>query len=261
MTPIERADRQQELYSEFKVVIPARFDSNRFPGKVLTPINEKPMIQHVYERALESDAAEVIIATDDRKVLHAAKRFGADVEITESTHRTGTDRIREVAENRKWESDTFVINVQGDSPLISPLSINQVAGMLQMYNSVDVATLATPITEREEFFDKNVVKVVWNSYGNALYFSRAPIPVQDGYDIWAWRHLGIYGYTVNALRRITDAGPTHLEKYECLEQLRALSLGLTIKVAVALAPHGTDVDVPADVKAVEDIMTDGASER
>ena len=245
----------------FKVVIPARFESARFPGKVLTKINEKPMIQHVYERALESGADEVIIAVDNKKVEEQATKFGADVELTATGHQSGTDRIREVLENRGWDDDTIIVNVQGDSPLISPVSISQVANLLKMNPDVDVATLASRITKQDEFYNTNVVKVIWDYHGHALYFSRAPIPYQDGNTVWAWRHLGIYGYTVNALREITNSGPVTIEKFERLEQLRPLMMGLKIKVAIAKEPHGVDVDVPEDVKTVEEIMIDVASER
>ncbi len=245
----------------FKVVIPARFESARFPGKVLAKINEKPMIQHVYERALESGADEVIIAVDNKDVADQARKFGADVELTATGHPSGTDRIREVLENRGWDNDTIIVNVQGDSPLISPISIYQVANLLKMNPGDDVATLASRITKTEEFYNTNVVKVIWDYHGHALYFSRAPIPYQTGNTIWAWRHLGIYGYTVNALREITNSGPVTIEQFERLEQLRPLMMGLKIKVAIAQEPHGADVDVPADVKVVEDIMIDVASER
>lgn len=261
-TSLEKAAKKKELYNDFKVVIPARYDSNRFPGKVLTDIDGKPMIQHVYEQSCKSDAAEVIVATDSKKVVDEARKFGADVEMTERCHGSGTDRIREVVENRGWSDETFVVNVQGDSPLINPKSINQVAAMLEIYNDADVATLATPIISKEEFYNHNIVKVVWDSSGKALYFSRAPIPYQvEGNSVRAYRHLGIYGYTVKALRTITGCGPVQLENYERLEQLRALSLGLTIKVQIAKQPHGSDVDVPEDVKIVENIMEEGVSER
>lgn len=252
---------RHEAYENFKVVIPARFDSNRFPGKVLTKINGISMIQHVYERSCESKAAEVIIATDKKAVVDEAKTFDADVELTESYHGSGTDRIREVAENRNWDDGTFIINVQGDSPLISPESINQVADILHLHGDV-ISTLATRIDSPEDFYNHNIVKVLWDAAGRAIYFSRAPIPYQErGNTVWAWRHLGIYGYTLNTLRQVTSCGPTQLEKYERLEQLRALELGIPIKVQIAREPHGSDVDVPEDVKIVENIMEEGASER
>ena len=261
MKPVERASKLSEAYNHFKVVIPARYESVRFPGKVLTEIDGKPMIQHVYEQSCKSDAAEVIIATDSKKVRDEAEKFGADVELTEAQHGSGTDRIREVVENRKWDPGTFVVNVQGDSPLISPESINQVAMILQLHGDV-VSTLATRITTKEDFYNHNIVKVVWDSAGRAMYFSRSPIPYQDiGNDVWGWRHLGIYGYTVKVLREITGCGPVQLEKYERLEQLRVLALGITIKIQIAHEPHGSDVDIPSDVELVESIMTEGTSDR
>ena len=245
----------------FKVVIPARLESARFPGKILAKINDKPMIQHVYERVAESDADEIVIAVDDKYVANEVSRFMDNVELTCSGQPTGTDRIREVLENRGWSDDTKIVNVQGDSPLISPVSINQVGRLLTTFSEADVATLATRITKTEDFHDSNIVKVVWDARGYALYFSRAPIPAQEGYNVYAWRHLGIYGYTVNAVRMITSSPPVPIERFEKLEQLRAMYMGLKIKVAIAEEPHDIDVDVPADVKTVENIMIDIASDR
>jgi len=245
----------------FKVVIPARFESVRFPGKVLTKINEKPMIQHVYEKAAASGADEIVIAVDNKDVAEQVGRFMDNIEFTDISQPSGTDRIREVLENRGWSDDTLIVNVQGDSPLISPTSIDQVGKILQVNTDADIATLATRITKVEDFNNSNVVKVVWDARGNALYFSRAPIPAQDGYAVYAWRHLGIYGYRVHALRTITSSGVVSIERFEKLEQLRALYMGLKIKVAIAEEPHGPDVDVPEDVAAVEDILIDIASER
>ncbi len=220
------------------------------------------MIQHVWERCCESNAEEVIIAFDDKEVGNKARQFGADVEKT-GIAPSGTDRIREVLENRGWDDDTIIINVQGDSPLISPVSINQVAKMLHTYADADMATLATRIFTKEDFYNSNVVKVLWDSRGHALYFSRSPVPDQRGDTVWAWRHLGIYGYTTHALRLITSCPPVAIEKFERLEQLRALELGLKIHVAVATEPHGVDVDTPEDVEIVEKLMieTDVASDR
>jgi len=243
-----------ENKSTFKVVIPARFDSSRFPGKVLAPINGKPMIQHVYERACLSDANEVIIATDTNKVASIVSQFSANVAITDYSHKSGTDRIRQVAEDNGWDADQLVINVQGDSPLISPQSINQVGEIFNWSPEIDIATLAVPIEDTDEFYSKHVVKVVMDARGHALYFSRAPIPAQDGNRVSAHRHLGIYGYRVNTLRELTNCIPSGLELYERLEQLRALTLGMTIKVSIAREPHQQDVDTPADLKIVEKIL-------
>ena len=263
ISPIEITRKKQEMRNNLKVVIPARYNSSRFPGKVLTDINGKTMLHHVYERVCESSAKEVIIATDDGRVRDHAVMIGADVEMTFGHHATGTDRIMEVARIRKWEPNTFIVNVQGDSPLISPHSIDQVADMLFMYDA-PMATLATKITDEQELYNRNIVKVVWDNQGNALYFSRSPIPDQSGNHYerpWAWRHLGIYGYMLSGLEKITSTGPSQLESIEKLEQLRALGMGINIKVGVASNPHGTDVDVPEDVDKVENIMTYGASER
>ena len=239
--------------SSVKVVIPARFDSKRFPGKILAPILDKPMIQHVYERAVQSDADEVIVATDTDEIRKECEAFGATVVMTGKFHTSGTDRIREVAEELGWSNSTPIVNVQGDSPLIAPSSINQVASYLKDNR---MATLAVPITDPEEFFNRNVVKVVMDAMNNALYFSRSPIPNQTVTDkVDAYRHLGIYGYTVATLVQLTGCPPVWTERLECLEQLRALQLGIKIKVGLAKEPHLQDVDTPDDIEIVERILS------
>lgn len=240
----------------FKVVIPARYDSSRFPGKVLAKIKGKPMIQHVYERACQSDAEEVVIASDSPEVIDVADQLGARCWLTSNTHSSGTDRVREVTELEQWSDDTVVVNVQGDSPLISPESINQVGRMLEQHVGVDIGTLCTPIETRSELDNPNVVKVVVDACDNALYFSRAAIPFQpnEKYVDSAYRHLGIYGYRVATLRRFTSARYSDLETIECLEQLRALDVGMKIKVALATNPHFIDVDTEDDIIAVEHLL-------
>lgn len=241
----------------FKVVIPARFDSSRFPGKVLADINGKSMIQHVYEKALQSNAEEVIVATDSSNVVTEVVKFNGNVQLTAPSHTSGTERIAEVARNNCWCDDTIVVNVQGDSPLISPSSINQVAELRSSVNCGEIATLATPITESVDFYDSNVVKVVLSEQRNALYFSRAPIPHQSQNDSIddVYRHLGIYCYDVNTLLSYVDFLPSPLEQLEKLEQLRALYYGFTVSVEVALEPHENDVDVPADIDKVKQILS------
>jgi 3-deoxy-manno-octulosonate cytidylyltransferase (CMP-KDO synthetase) len=160
----------------FRVVIPARYASSRLPGKALVAIAGKPMIQWVYERARASRAREVLIATDDLLIVSAAHSFGAEALMTAATHKSGTDRIAEVARLRGWSESDIVVNVQGDEPLIPAASIDQVAMVLESNAGTDVATLATPIGSIEEFMDPNAVKVVTDAQGRALYFSRAPIP-------------------------------------------------------------------------------------
>ena len=244
----------------FRVVIPARYASTRLPGKALLPMAGKPMIQWVWERAGKSRAAEVIVATDDSRIGEAAKSFGATVEMTAATHASGTDRIAEVARTRGWGADDIIVNVQGDEPLIPPALIDQVAGLLEQNVDADMATLGVPLTRIEQLMDPNVVKVVMDSVGRALYFSRAPIPWQRDSApaglasqtsfAGARRHIGIYAYRVSALLRLASWPATPLETAERLEQLRALENGLEIRVADCVEPAGPDVNTPEDAERV-----------
>jgi 3-deoxy-manno-octulosonate cytidylyltransferase (CMP-KDO synthetase) len=223
-------------------------------------IGGKPMVQWVYERSLASGAGEVLIATDDLLIVSAGHSFDAEVIMTAPTHTSGTDRIAEVARERGWPKNDIVVNVQGDEPLIPPTVIKQVAALLASYAHADIATLATPIDSLEELLNPNVVKVVTDSQGRALYFSRAPIPWdRDGAPggitsqrvfAGARRHIGIYAYRVGALLRMAALGPTALEKTERLEQLRALENGLEIRVADATERPGPDVNTPEDFERV-----------
>ena len=244
----------------FRVVIPARYASARLPGKALMSIAGKPMVQWVYERARESGAAEVLIATDDLLIVSAGHSFGAEVIMTAPTHTSGTDRIAEVARQKAWPQTDIVVNVQGDEPLIPPALIRQVAGLLERHSQAHIATLATPIESLEEFLNPNAVKVVTDAEGRALYFSRAPIPWnRDGASAGlnsqrvfagARRHVGIYAYRVGALLRVAALAPTALETTERLEQLRALENGLEIRVADAVERPGPDVNTPEDFERV-----------
>ena len=165
----------------FKVVIPARYGSTRLPGKPLLPLAGRPMLQHVYERAMQSGADEVVIATDDRRIESAAEDFGAAACMTAATHASGTERIAEVASKSGWADDCIVVNVQGDEPLMPPPLISQVATGLARHGDAVVATLACPLAGRQEWQDPNVVKAVLDRDGYALYFSRAPVPFdRDG---------------------------------------------------------------------------------
>ncbi len=241
----------------FRVVIPARFGSTRLPGKALVSLGGKLMIQWVHERARTSRAAEVLIATDDVRIAEAGRAFGARVEMTAATHQSGTDRIAEVARAQSWNADEIVVNVQGDEPLMPPRLIDQVAGLLCADPDAGMATLASPLGRLEDLFDPNVVKVVADASGRALYFSRAPIPWnRDGAPAGlmsqrsfagARRHVGIYAYRVSALLRLASLAPTPLEQSEKLEQLRALETGIGIRVADALEPPGPDVNTPEDL--------------
>jgi 3-deoxy-manno-octulosonate cytidylyltransferase (CMP-KDO synthetase) len=245
----------------FRVVIPARYASTRFPGKALAVLCGKPVVQHVYERAIGSAAHEVVIATDDQRIADVATTFGADVVMTRGYHESGTDRVAEVAQQRKWREDEIVVNVQGDAPLIPSDSIDQVAVLLAQNESADIATLCSPIADLAQFYDVNAVKVVFDHVGRALYFSRAAIPAiaHDSKDgsrdaqkkSGAWLHIGLYAYRVGALNQLTGAVPCDLEIREKLEQLRALWLGMEIRVGVATSEHGPDVDTPEDLAAAE----------
>jgi 3-deoxy-manno-octulosonate cytidylyltransferase (CMP-KDO synthetase) len=237
----------------FRVVIPARFASTRLPGKALLAIGGKPMIQWVHERARTSRAAEVLIATDDARIAEAGRGFGAVVEMTAASHQSGTDRIAEVARAKGWRESDVVVNVQGDEPLMPPALIDQVAGLLLANSAAGMATLASPLARLEDLLDPNVVKVVADGFGRALYFSRAPIPWnRDERHSFAGgrRHIGIYAYRVSALLRLAAFAPTPLEQTERLEQLRALENGIEIRVADAVELPGPDVNTPDDLQRV-----------
>ena len=228
-------------------------------------IGGKPMVQWVYERARASGAEDVLIATDDSLILSAGHSFGSEVVMTDSTHTSGTDRIAEVARKRAWSEDQIVVNVQGDEPLIPPALIKQVAQLLETHPRADIATLATPIESLEEFLNPNVVKVVTDRQGRALYFSRAPIPWnRDGASAGlasqrtfagSRRHVGIYAYRVGALLKVAALAPTALETTERLEQLRALENGLEIRVADATERPGPDVNTAEDFERVLALTT------
>ena len=240
--------------AEFHVVIPARHASSRFPGKPLAVLAGRPMIRHVYDRACASGAGHIVIATDDERIVAAAGSFGADVALTRGDHTSGTDRVAEVARARGWSHDTIVVNLQGDSPLTPPQSIAQVAGLLAAHPSAAIATLCTAVATAEDYRNPNVVKVVMDASGRALYFSRAPIPCAAhgaASTPEAWRHLGIYAYRVRDLERLSRTPACYLESVEKLEQLRALWMGMEIRIAVATSAHGPDVDTPADALIVE----------
>jgi 3-deoxy-manno-octulosonate cytidylyltransferase (CMP-KDO synthetase) len=248
----------------FRVVIPARFDSTRLPGKVLLPIVGRPMLQWVHERANAAGAQQVLIATDDVRIAAAARGFGAEVAMTAASHPSGTDRIAQAASDRGWDDDVVVVNVQGDEPLIPPALIGQVARLLEAHPESDLATLRTPIGSPAEFVDPNVVKVVADAYGRALYFSRAPIPwprdagsVAAGTQLpcaGAMRHIGIYAYRVAVLKRLTALPQSSLELRERLEQLRALENDLEIRVATACEAPGPDVNSAEDLRRVLQLM-------
>jgi 3-deoxy-manno-octulosonate cytidylyltransferase (CMP-KDO synthetase) len=247
----------------FRVVIPARFASTRLPGKPLRKIAGRPMLQHVYEKAVASGAVQVIIATDHDEIEQVCRSF-ATVLRTKTTHASGTDRIAEVAQRQGWGGDDIVVNVQGDEPLIPPAIIRQVAELLERTPGADIATLATPLGSVEELLDPNVVKAAVTAEGRALYFSRAPIPwTRDGASgglssqtrlEGALRHIGLYAYRVAVLIHLAALPPTRLERIEKLEQLRALENGMEIVVANAIEGPGPGVDTESDLEAVARLL-------
>jgi 3-deoxy-manno-octulosonate cytidylyltransferase (CMP-KDO synthetase) len=243
----------------FVVVIPSRYASVRLPGKPLRDIAGKPMLQHVYERGLESNASKVVIATDDERIETAAKRFGANVCMTGSHHLSGTDRLAEIAGKFNWDDDQIVVNLQGDEPMMPAKLINQCAALLDDERA-DIATLASPLADPADIENPNIVKVLTDDSGFALYFSRAAIPFSRSEDTaslaleCARHHHGIYAYRNNTLREIVAAKPSDLEKCEQLEQLRALSMGLRIKVGTPETRPGPGIDTEDDLRKAEALM-------
>ena len=246
--------------ADFRVIVPVRYQSVRFPGKPLIDIHGKPMIQHVYEHCLESGADSVVIATDDRRVSDVAEGFGAKVVMTSSEHTTGTDRIAEAVEALDCDEDEIIVNVQGDEPLVPPEAIAHLAEDLAEHDNVKIATLAQPISDVEELFNPNVVKVVLNRRGYAMYFTRAAVPWErenfsgDRADIqlngYHYRHVGMYAYRVSFLKDYVDWSDCPLEGLEQLEQLRILWNGGRIHICQARQKMPPDVNTPEDLEKV-----------
>ncbi|MDJ0794601.1 MAG: 3-deoxy-manno-octulosonate cytidylyltransferase [Woeseiaceae bacterium] len=245
--------------SRFIVVIPARYSSTRLPGKALVDIGGKPMIAHVYERGTESAASEVVIATDDERIAEAGEAFGATVCMTADHHKSGTERIAEVADIMDWHDEQIVVNLQGDEPTMPAALIDQCAGLLDD-GSADIATLASPFASQADFENPNCVKVICDRNGHAIYFSRAAIPYprdagsQEIAAKAALHHHGIYAYRCGVLRQLVAATESNLEICEQLEQLRALSLGMTIAVGVPKKRPGAGVDTPEDLERVRQAL-------
>jgi len=255
----------------FNVVIPARHASTRLPGKMLLNMGGKPMIQHVYERASQSGAERVIIATDHESIVDAVKGFSGEVILTSSVHRSGTERIAEVVDKLGFEDNAIIVNVQGDEPLIEPQLIRSVAENLAQKPDASIATVATPIKLSADFENPNIVKVVLDKDSFALYFSRASIPwPRDSYmekefkelsdddltnfSVPFYRHIGMYAYTARFVKTYVTLPPSPLEKIESLEQLRALFNGYRISVLVVDKTEGIGVDTREDYDKVKDII-------
>ncbi len=243
------------MTEDFKIVIPARYESSRFPGKALADIHGKPMIQRVYEAAMEAGASEVMIATDSTMIGMAAEDFGASVCMTLEEHESGTDRLCEVVEKQGWQDQTVVVNLQGDEPLTPPEIIRQVAVNLIKNPEADCATLYTGLAV-EDAADPHIVKLVADANGFAMYFSRSVIPyIRDPGDaavarLMYKRHLGLYAYKAGLLRVFRSMKPSELELAEKLEQLRLMWHGMKIHVAQASSVPGHGVDTPEDLERV-----------
>lgn len=235
---------------KFQVIIPARYASTRFPGKPLAEIAGRPMIVHVCERAAKSGAAGVHVATDDERIALAVRAHGHAAIMTRADHASGTDRLAEAAQKLGLGERQIVVNVQGDEPLIAPRLITQVARMLEKRRDAAVSTACHPIHDEASAASPNVVKVVLDSQGYALYFSRSRIPYPREAVALCYRHAGIYGYRVGFLKRYARLKVSPLEKAEALEQLRVLWHGHRIAVAVSQADIPPGVDTPEDLEAV-----------
>jgi 3-deoxy-manno-octulosonate cytidylyltransferase (CMP-KDO synthetase) len=243
----------------FRVVIPARYASSRLPGKPLADIGGRPMVLHVVERALQAGAESVVVATDDSRVQQAVAAAGYPVLMTSPDHQSGTERLVEVAETLGWDDDTLVVNVQGDEPLIDPALIREAARQLVLHPDAVMATLAHPIHDHADFINPNVVKVVADEAGYALYFSRAPIPwPRDAFgsqqtmphELGALRHIGLYAYRAGFLRTYAGLAVSPLERHEMLEQLRVLWHGYRISLGVTPSAPAPGIDTPEDLARV-----------
>jgi 3-deoxy-manno-octulosonate cytidylyltransferase (CMP-KDO synthetase) len=252
----------------FTVAIPARLAATRLPGKPLRLLAGRPIIRHVIDRALESEADEIVLATDSEAIAAAAAGATIRVEFTRPDHPSGTDRLAEVAERLAWARDRIVVNLQGDEPLIPASAIRAVARALADSPDCAIATLAQPITDLATFLDPNAVKVVVDEAGRALYFSRAPIPwPRDAFSrdrsrlpegLPAWRHVGLYAYRAGFLRDYPRLSPGPLESVESLEQLRALSAGERIRVIRSPVDFPPGIDTEADLARVERLFARSA---
>jgi 3-deoxy-manno-octulosonate cytidylyltransferase (CMP-KDO synthetase) len=243
----------------FRVVIPARYASSRLPGKPLADIGGRPMVLHVLERALQAGAESVVVATDDVRVQQAVEAAGHQALMTSPDHQSGTERLVEVAETLGWPDDALVVNVQGDEPLIDPMLIREAARQLVLHDDAVMATLAHPIHDHADFINPNVVKVVPDEAGYALYFSRAPIPwPRDAFaaqqamphELGALRHIGLYAYRAGFLRTYASLASSPLERYEMLEQLRVLWHGHRISLGITPLAPAPGVDTPEDLERV-----------
>ena len=251
------------MSTDYRIVIPARMAAQRLPGKPLTQLAGRSLIEHVYRCAQQSSAIEIVIATDDSRIADAAQRFGAAVQMTSSDHCSGSDRIAECCRQRGWANTDIVVNLQGDEPLMPPACLDQVAALLAADAAASVASLYWPIESEHEANDPACVKVVLAEDNAALYFSRALIPYPRAWETvhaalatqrpWL-RHVGLYAYRVKALNEFSALSPSPLERAEKLEQLRLLQAGKRLVLAQACQPIPAGVDTPDDLARVERIL-------
>ncbi len=238
---------------DFSIIIPARYASSRLPAKLLMDVGGKTLIEHTYLSAIKSNAKRVIIATDDERIRQVAVDFGAEVSMTNESHTSGTSRLSQVVSELNFEDYEIIVNLQGDEPMMAPEALNQVASNLAD-SRMSVATLCEKINSHEEYFDENCVKVVYNSRGKALYFSRSPVPAfRSSSDIdldLCFRHVGLYAYRVGFLKEYSKMAKSNLEIAEKLEQLTFLANGFDIHVELAEASTGYGVDTDSDLKKV-----------
>lgn len=249
---------------DFSVIIPARYASTRLPGKPLRNLDGKPLIQHVFDCAQQSGAGRVIVATDDARIRKIAEGFGAEVCMTSALHLSGTERLAEVIDTLEFNNEQVIVNLQGDEPLIPASLIRQVAMNLRDHAQAGVATLCEPISTATELFNPNITKVLMDSHGYALYFSRAPIPWNRTAfidkpqelppDYPYYRHIGLYAYRAGFLKDYVSWPTCYLEEAESLEQLRVLWNGYKIHVALAAETPGPGVDTEEDIGRVETFL-------
>jgi len=254
------------MANSFSVIIPARYASSRFPGKPLVDIQGKPMVQHVYERAQEAGASQILVATDDQRIADVVQGFGGQICMTSPDHESGTERLAEVIELQGLDGSHIVVNVQGDEPFIPAANIRQVAENLAQYKLAKMATLAVRIEEPEEVFNPNAVKVVTDELGYALYFSRAALPYDrqkfmsagnnlstqtiETFGDFYLRHVGIYAYRADFIKQYVSWTPSKLEQIESLEQLRVLWYGEKIHVDIAHQTPPPGIDTPEDLQTL-----------
>ena len=243
------------MSKSYKVIIPARYESSRLPGKPILDIGGKTLLQHAYDAACKSNAVEVIVATDDQRIADVAESFGAEVVMTSPDHSSGTDRIAEVVEKKGISDDECIVNLQGDEIAMPPELLDQVADLLYSSDSCKMSTLCEQITSEKDINDPNIVKVIFNMNKSAIYFSRLPVPYhKNGGTNEYFRHLGIYAYRAGFLKIFSNWPVSGLEKLESLEQLRVLDYGEQILVEEACIESGIGVDTKEDVERARQLL-------